>query len=453
MQNVFLAAFYKNMKIADIEETGREITTEYLQDKSIESTIRTKSIDNSTRIQVVDGEGNVIYPNDWMGIFYATTYNREIINSILTDVPKVQGAHSLYDLKILDEDYQSYIYTSYLGTDDNRSDLYLMIVSMVEPIDSTIQIMRRQFPYIIGIVFAIGMIVSYFISKKLSKPVQDLNESAKELALGNYTTSFPSSGVYEIDQLSQTLNFATEELSKMEEMRVSIVANVSHDLKTPLTVIKSYSEMIKDITGDDKEMRDKNLDIIISESDRLTEMVNSILDVSKLEMQMDELEKEEMSLRDLTKNIISRLDVLKTKQKFEFSIEGDSEGWIYADPAMINQVLYNFASNAVSFVGKDKKIIFKIEEDEENITYSVIDHGRGIPEKDREKIWERYYTDRKNHIRNVVGTGLGLHIVRVILSKHGFIYGVDSEIDKGSRFYFIAPKKKKKINLNCEFNH
>ena len=193
MQNVFLAAFYKNMKIADIEETGREITTEYLQDKSIESTIRTKSIDNSTRIQVVDGEGNVIYPNDWMGIFYATTYNREIINSILTDVPKVQGAHSLYDLKILDEDYQSYIYTSYLGTDDNRSDLYLMIVSMVEPIDSTIQIMRRQFPYIIGIVFAIGMIVSYFISKKLSKPVQDLNESAKELALGNYTTSFPSS--------------------------------------------------------------------------------------------------------------------------------------------------------------------------------------------------------------------------------------------------------------------
>lgn len=442
MQNVFLTAFYKNMKIADIEETGRQITTEYLHDQPIEKTIRSKSIDNSTRIQVVDGDGNVIYPNDWMGIFYSTSYNREIISSILTDIPKVEGSNKLLELKILDDDFQSYIYTSYLGSDDYGSDLYLMIVSTVEPIDSTVQIMKRQFPYIIGIVLAIGMIVSYFIAKKLSKPVLDLNESAKELAHGNYDTSFPSSGVYEIDQLSQTLNYATKELSKMEEMRVSIVANVSHDLKTPLTVIKSYSEMIKDITGDDKEMRDANLDIIISEADRLTEMVNSILDVSKLEMQMDELNKKEMSLREKTEEIINKLDVFRTKHKIDFIIEGESEGWICADPQMMTQVLYNFTSNAISFVGPDKKIIFKIEEDEDNVTYSVIDHGRGINKEDKDKIWERYYTDRKNHIRNAVGTGLGLHIVRVILSKHAFKYGVESEIGKGSRFYFVASKLK-----------
>lgn len=440
MQNVFLTAFYKNMKIADIEETGRQITSEYLKDESIEQTIRTKSVDNSTRIQVVDGDGNVIYPNDWMGIFYSTSYNREIISSILTEIPKVEGSNKLLEFKILDDDYQSYIYTSYLGNGEYGSDLYLMIVSMVEPIDSTISIMRRQFPYIIGIVLAIGMIVSYFIAKKLSKPVHDLNESAKELAHGNYETSFPTSGVYEIDQLSETLNYATKELSKMEEMRVSIVANVSHDLKTPLTVIKSYSEMIKDITGENKEMRDQNLDIIISEADRLTEMVNSILDVSKLEMHMDELNKQEMSLRDQTEDLINRLEVLRTQQNIDFEIEGDSEGWIFADPTMMNQVLYNFTSNAVSFIGTDRKIIFRIEEDSDNVIFSVIDHGRGIKEEDKEKIWERYYTDRKNHIRNVVGTGLGLHIVRVILSKHGFKYGVESEVGKGARFYFIAPK-------------
>lgn len=229
----------------------------------------------------------------------------------------------------------------------------------------------------------------------------------------------------------------------MEEMRVSIVANVSHDLKTPLTVIKSYSEMIKDISGENKEMRDGHLDIIISEADRLTEMVNSILDVSKLEMQMDELNLEEISLRELTENLIQKLDVLRAKQNYEFVIEGNSEGLINGDQSMIYQVLYNFASNAVSFVGPDKKIIFEIQEDDKEVTYSIIDHGRGIPESEKEKIWERYYTDHHNHIRNVVGTGIGLHIVRVILEKHKFKYGVDSELGKGSRFYFVAPKATK----------
>lgn len=440
MQNVFLTAFYKNMKIADLEEKGRQITNDYIQGKPIEESVRKMSGDSTNRIQIVDGDGNVIFPNDWMGIFYSTSYNKEIINLILSNVPKVEGSHNLYDLKVLDERYQSFIYTSYLGIDKEGSDLYLMIVSLVEPIDSTVQIMKRQFPFIIGIVFAIGMLVSFFISKKLSAPVLDLNDTAKELAQGKYDINFNKSGVYELDQLSQTLNYVTEELSKMEEMRVSIVANVSHDLKTPLTVIKSYSEMIKDITGENKELRDQNLDTIISETDRLTDMVNSILNVSKLEMQMDELDKKEFSLREITEDIISRLDVLRAKQNYEFIIEGENEGWIYADRSLIYQVIYNFASNAISFIGQDKKVIFKIEEEGDNIIYSVIDHGRGINQKDLEKVWERYYTDHHNHIRNVVGTGLGLHIVRVILKKHGFKYGVESELGKGSRFYFIAPK-------------
>ena len=269
-QNVFLTAFYKNMKIADLEEKGRQITNDYIEGKSIEESLRKLSSDSTNRIQIVDGKGNVIFPNAWMGIFYSTSYNKELISAILAEVPKIEGAHKLFPLKILDERYQTFIYASYLGTESGGTDLYLMIVSLVEPIDSTVQIMRRQFPYIIGIVLLIGMIVSYFISKKLSAPVLALNKTAKELALGKYDIDFKKSGVFETDQLADTLNFVTEELSKMEEMRVSIVANVSHDLKTPLTVIKSYSEMIKDITGEDEELRNQNLDTIISETDRLT---------------------------------------------------------------------------------------------------------------------------------------------------------------------------------------
>ena len=169
-------------------------------------------------------------------------------------------------------------------------------------------------------------------------------------------------------------------------------------------------------------------------------MVNSILDVSKLEMQMDDLNLTRFSLRELTKNIIERFKVLSSRHMYKFEIEGNSEGLITADREMIDKVIYNFASNAVSFVGLDKKVIFKIDENENEIIYSVIDHGRGINEEELDKIWERYYTDHHNHVRNVVGTGIGLHIVRVILNKHGFHVGVESEIGKGSRFYFVVKK-------------
>lgn len=438
LQNVFLTAFYKNMKIAELQETGSLITQEFLEGDSIDSIIRRKAQEGSTRIQIVDGDGNVVYPRDWMGIFYSTSYNREVFSKILANVEKREGAYNLYDLQTISEDFHSFLYTSYLGN-ENGIDLYLLMVSVVEPIDSTVQIMKQQFPYIVVVVFIIGLIVSYFISKRLSAPVLDLNDTATELAMGNYDINFPRSDIYELDELSKTLNYAKEELSKMDEMRVSIVANVSHDLKTPLTVIKSYSEMIKDISGEDKEMRDTHLDVIISEADRLTEMVNSILDISKVEMEIDKLEKEELSLRDLTKKIIEKVDVLAKTHDYKFIITGNSDGIIFADTSLMYQVIYNFMSNAVSFVGKDKEVIFDITEKDGEVTYSVIDHGRGIPEAEQEKIWERYYTDHHNHVRNIVGTGLGLHIVQVILKRHGFRYGVESEIGKGSRFYFVAP--------------
>lgn len=441
MQNVFLVAFYRNMKIDEIRETGSQITTEYIRGQDIRKSIRSEVQENTTRIQVVDSNGNVIYPNDWMGIFYSTSYNQKAISEILESVDKVPGSSTLIDLKDLNDEYQSFIYTSYLG-EEGHVDLYLMIVSIVEPIDSTINIMKQQFPYIIIIVFLIGMFISFYMSKRLSQPVLNLNESANELAKGDYDITFPRSDIYEIDELSKTLNYATDELSKMEEMRISIVANVSHDLKTPLTVIKSYAEMIKDISGENKEMRDDHLDVIISESDRLTEMVNSILDVSKVEMEMEELQKEKISLREITEKILRKVEALSETHGYDFEITGNSEGIIYGDYSKIYQVIYNFLSNAISFVGKDKKIIFDIKEEDGKVTYSVIDHGKGIPKEEQEKIWERYYTDHHNHVRNVVGTGLGLHIVQVILKRHGYRYCVESEEGIGSRFYFVADSYK-----------
>lgn len=442
LQNVFLNSFYTNMKLKEVEELGQTLTKEYIHGASIEELIRNSSFDNSIRIQIIDDDGNVIFPRDWLGIFYATTYNQELIDDMLSGLNSEIGRGGIYNQGKSDVKNQTVFYTSYLGkSNDQQSNLYLMIVALLKPIDSTMTIMRKQFPFIIAVALIVGTLVSFFISKILSDPVKELTDSAKILAKGNYDVVFPESNLYEINQLSQTLNYATGELQKMDRMRVSIVANVSHDLKTPLTVIKSYAEMIKDITGNDQKTRNENLDTIINEADRLTEMVNSILDVSKIEMEIDDLKPESFSLKSLTEEIISRFKVLTSKYHYSFEIVANSDGYITADKSLIDQVIYNFASNAITFAGDDLKVIFTIDEDEDRIKFSVTDHGRGIKEEAKDKIWERYYTDHQNHVRNVVGTGLGLHIVKVILKKHGYKYGVDSEIGKGSSFYFIVEKK------------
>ena len=442
LQNVFLNSFYTNMRLKEIEEMGQTLTKEYIKGTSIEELITNSSFDSSVRIQIIDDDGNVVFPRDWLGIFYATTYNQELIDFMLADLNSEVGRGGIYNKAKNDVKNQTVFYMSYLGkSNDQKTNLYLMIVALLKPIDSTMTIMRKQFPFIIAVAMIVGTLVSFFISKILSEPVKELTDSAKILATGNYNVVFPKSNLSEINQLSETLNYATGELQKMDRMRVSIVANVSHDLKTPLTVIKSYAEMIKDITGNDKEKRDENLDTIINEADRLTEMVNSILDVSKIEMEMDDLKPERFSLKNLTEEIISRFEVLTSKYHYSFEIKENSDGFITADKSLIDQVIYNFASNAITFAGDDLKIIFEIDENEDRIKYSVTDHGRGIKPEAQEKIWERYYTDHQNHVRNVVGTGLGLHIVKVILKKHGYKYGVDSEVGKGSSFYFIVEKK------------
>lgn len=440
MQNVFLNTFYSKMKIREINRIGDYITNEFRRGSNVKAIVTSDVVDITMNISISDSEGNIIYPVDWFGQFYNRTYDKEFIKRIQNDLKKNPNASIIYENALGDYMYDYNIYASYLGQNEFGTDLYLTVMSPIGPIDSTAQIMRQQFPFIIGIGFIIAMIFSYFISERLSKPIVEMNNKATEFSKGNYDVKFPHSGVYELDELSDTLEESAKELSRMEEMRASIVANVSHDLKTPLTVIKSYSEMIKDITGNNEEMRNENLDTIISEADRLTEMVNSILDVSKLEMQMDDIKKERVSLEEISKELIDRFRIFETTEDIKFEIEKNSDGIIYADKELISQAIYNLASNALTFIGEDKKIIFKIDETDEKIKYSVIDHGIGMDPKTKEKIWERYYTKKDNHIRNVVGTGLGLHIVRVIFQKHGYEYGVISELGEGSEFYFIADK-------------
>ena len=256
------------------------------------------------------------------------------------------------------------------------------------------------------------------------------------MSKGDLITPFnENSNIEEIKELSRTLNQTKKELSKIDTTRKDLLANVSHDLKTPLTMIKAYAEMARDLNKDNEEKRTDNLNVIIEESDRLNSLVNNILELSKSEKNMDTLTRENFNINELITKVLHRFDYL-TEEGYTLKFVSKKEYIIYADIQKIEQVIYNLVINAVNYTGKDKKVTVKIEENKGYIRVYVIDTGKGIAESEINLIWDKYYKNEKNHQRNKIGTGLGLSIVKNILIKHNYNYGVISTKGKGSKFYF-----------------
>lgn len=323
-----------------------------------------------------------------------------------------------------------------------KPNLYAFINTSLDPMDSTTKILKNQLFYVTILVLVLSFLSAYFISKRISSPIIKINNNAKKLATGEYRQEFyVDDNIEEINELVTTLNYARGELSKTEELRRDLMANVSHDLKTPLTMIKAYAEMTKDLNPN-KQKRNMNMDIITEEVDRLTILVNDILELSKIQSEVEQLKLEDFDLTALIHNILKRYDIIKQKENYCFTFEQQHPIIVNADKKKIEQVIYNLINNAINYTGKDKKVTICLELEDQYVTVKIIDTGNGINKEDIPYIWDKYYKSNKKHKRNVIGTGLGLSIVKSILKQHQFEYGVESNKKKGSTFYFMIPIKK-----------
>ena len=320
--------------------------------------------------------------------------------------------------------------------ENNGTELMIVLNSAVTPVESTVTVIRIILVIITGLLIILSVGMSLLISWRFSKPLKDTNEKAKRLAVEDYSVSFDSKGYKEIEELNETLNFASTELGVASDLRKELVANVSHDLRTPLTMIKGYAEVMRDIPG---EMNEENLEAIISESTRLSNLVSDLLDISKLQSGAVPIEKKVFSLTNCTSEILSRFANLSQQQGYSLSFEATSEAFVFADRARLEQVLYNLISNAVNYSDDKKEVKVCQILTEGTVRVEVIDSGNGIEPEKLQHIWDRYYRADKNHQRAVVGTGLGLSIVKEILDLHDARYGVVSKVGKGSTFWFELP--------------
>ncbi len=317
-----------------------------------------------------------------------------------------------------------------LSSDEER---FVLVTALITPVDSVINTLRIQLIFVSVIFILFAIILAFVVSKRLSSPLVEINTTIKQLARRNYNVEFNSRGYLEVNELSDTLNITRRELQRSDNLRQELIANVSHDLRTPLTMITGYGEVMRDLPG---ENTPENVQVIIDEANRLSNLVNDMLDLSKLQSGAIELECEQFCLTDEINDIFNRYTKLKEQEGYNITFKYDKNVYVNADRIKLSQVVYNFINNAINHCGEDKVVKVTQKATDKKVRIEVEDHGEGIPEEKLNYIWDRYYKVDKEHKRGIIGTGLGLSIVKNILDLHGASYGVKSKVGSGSTFWF-----------------
>ncbi len=321
----------------------------------------------------------------------------------------------------------------------NMGETYiLMLNSEMEPLNATVETLKTQFWMIAFILLWGALILAILISHNISEPIKKMNRAAKRLAQGSYDADFRVSGYREAAELSESLTNASEQLSQNDKLQKELIANISHDLRTPLTMIVGYSEVMRDLPG---ENTPENVQVIIDETERLSQLVNDLLDLSKLQAGTRVLNTETINLTELIESTMFRYEKLTQKDGYRIEYEADVAVDVQADRTMLLQVIYNLINNAINYTGEDKlvRVTQALTGNGNRVRVSVIDSGVGIPPEQIPLIWDRYYKIDKVHRRAMIGTGLGLSIVKQILEAHHTTYGVESKEGSGSTFWFELP--------------
>lgn len=466
-QTVYLDEFYKNIKTNELEDACESVVA-VLDDVNANEAIEAIGASYDVCVRVTDAYGNDIYESEQNMQCNVHKLRRDQLLRLITEARANGGS---YQAKVENEVPDFFKYNdkgitdmeNLLGKDMfanmprmtemesiisveivrslSGQELVVMVNTIITPVDATVHTLRIQLIYISIIMVVLSLIIAIVISIRISKPIIKINESAKKLGKGEYDVRFEGDSYREIAQLSETLNQAAVELAKAEGLQRELIANVSHDLRTPLTMITAYSEIMRDLPGENSP---ENVQVIIDEAKRLTSLVNDLLDVSKLQAGVMELNLKEYDLTASIESVLTRYSKFLEQNGYTVDFEYDRNILVVADEDKMYQVIYNLVNNAINYTGEDKKIIVRQRVAGSIARIEVIDTGEGIAPEELTNVWERYYKVDKNHKRAVMGTGLGLSIVKNVLKLHDLSYGVNSEVGKGTCFWFEISLKEER---------
>ncbi len=318
----------------------------------------------------------------------------------------------------------------------NINNEYTLFVSTdLDRIDQAAGIIQTQMPIIAAIVLAFALVGAFLFSRRFSKPILEISSAAKKVAAGDYTATVQSRGNDEIGMLANDFNTMSNEIARSAQLQRDLIANISHDLRTPLTLIKGYAETLRDLSGDDKQKRNEQLNIIVDETDRLSTLVSGVMELSKMSSGTSKPNKMNFDIAQLCEEVAMLYEDVCEKNGYTLKIDTPLPCEVYADPQQLSRVIHNFMANALQHVGKDKMLFIScLPQGNKNVKIEVTDHGAGIAPEDLPHIFDRYYRARESSGKQ--GTGLGLSITKAILQNHNMAYGVQSTQGVGTTFWF-----------------
>jgi Signal transduction histidine kinase len=401
----------------------------------------------SSDVFITDGEGNLVRCSEGGNCVHEEKkVSKNIMDKILLkkELFSEDDQEYYYEVDTLDGLYSSVFYTVAmpLRTTDGKAFGAVFISAPAENLrKSTMVLMRTFIISSICIVF-LSMALIYLLTYRTVRPLRIMSNAAKAFGDGDFSIRVPVIGHDEISQLCRAFNNMAESLSSSEEMRRSFIANVSHELKTPMTSISGFIDGILDGTISE-EKRDYYLSLVSDEIKRLSRLVRTMLDLSRIEAGEVRFSPVNFDIsKIIVRSLLSFEKIIEEKQIEIRGLDDIPNTMVYADPDLLHQVVYNLVDNAVKFTNHGGYIKVFIEDTPINTTIAISNSGIGIKSEDLRHVFERFYKTDKSRGLDKKGVGLGLFICKMFVNMHDGDISANSVEGEYCEFKFNIPKVK-----------
>lgn len=418
-----------------VEISDKELSALLQENRDeIRQTLTVQGENSEAILFITDMEGKILISSLAEGDTSLPAY---IPSAIPQDVTNGTNNYNFSTLEgTFERKYLNSIHLLYDGSVGTLPVAVLFICSPSAQIGDFVDQMTRTVIISTLLVFIVALVAVYLISEKITDPLKEMSRAAKSFAQGHFDVRVPVRGEDEIGELAKAFNNMASGLEKAEEMRNTFLANISHDLRTPMTSIAGIIDCILD-GAIPPEKHEQYLQQVASEVRRLSRLVSSLLDISRMQAGDRKFNMTAFDICEMARQTLISFEKRLDEKRLDVDFECSSENiMVHADADAIHQVVFNLIDNAVKFSNEEGKLSIHINAKDKKVYISVGNTGVGIPPEDLPYVFDRFYKSDRSRGLDKTGVGLGLFIVRTIIERHGEEIWVNSEYQKDCEFTF-----------------
>jgi two-component system sensor histidine kinase VanS len=469
INRTFLSDYYVYTKINNLDTAYQEIKTIYDRtedDKNLSETdtiyLEQLALRYSVDIYVINSGQGFIYPNS-LGerefqqmLTMQAEYLGGFLNPNVRDrkIIKQTGKYTICSLYDMQKETSYIDMVGFIDTTTGQADMdsqkkpsgevtldnfsIVLLRTNFESIEEGVSIANDFLAYIGILMVMIGTIAMLIISKRFTRPILELAGIAKKMSDLDFEVKYKVESKDEVGELGRSINVLSDKLettitelkqannelltdiqkkTEIDEMRKEFLSNVSHELKTPISLIQGYAEGLKENIHEDEESRDFYCEVIMDEADKMHQMVKKLLSLNEIEFGNNQVNFERFDIVAMIRSVLSATEILFRQKEVVLLFEQIEPMYVWADEYMVEQVVTNYISNALNHVGGQKIIEIKLIRREGRLRVAVFNTGENIPEEDLDKIWIKFYKVDKARTREYGGSGIGLSIVKAIMNS------------------------------------